>query len=67
MAQANNSSINSSVYSRMAGSKLKCTNQLTAGSFPKTIFIAQFVYENGLVVNFDGERWSVVKDEDVAQ
>jgi hypothetical protein len=36
---------------------------LTSGAFPKVTHIAQFVYPNGLVVNYDGDKWNVVREE----
>lgn len=54
------------IYSRMASSPLKCTNQLSEGVAPQRKFIAQFVYENGLIVNYDGtdNGWKVIREED---
>jgi hypothetical protein len=36
---------------------------LTSGAYPRVIHIAQFVYPNGLIVNYDGEKWTVVREE----
>ena len=52
-----------SIYDRMAASPLRCTNQLTSGVAPQRKFIAQFVYMNDLVVNYDGTNWSVIRNE----
>ena len=51
------------VYERQANSQLLNTNALTEGEFPKKTHIAQFVYANGLVCNYNGERWDVVRNE----
>ena len=54
----------SSIYDRIAvAGPLSRTNMLTSGVFPKITHIAQFVYPNGLIVNYDGDRWTVVREE----
>jgi hypothetical protein len=54
----------SSIYERIAvAGPLRCTNMLTSGVFPKITHIAQFVYPNGLIVNYDGDKWNVVREE----
>jgi hypothetical protein len=48
--------------SRIANEKLASHSIRSEGSFPRTKFIAQFVYESGLVVEMDGDNWTVILD-----
>lgn len=47
---------------RIANETLVSHAVRSEGSFPRTKFIAVFQYESGLVVEHDGDNWTVVHD-----
>jgi hypothetical protein len=54
----------STIYERIAvAGPLRCTSMLTSGVFPKITHIAQFIYYSGLIVNYDGDKWTVMREE----
>lgn len=48
--------------SRIACEKLVSHSVRAEGVFPRTKFIAQFVYESGLVVEHNGDTWTIITD-----
>lgn len=45
----------------MAETKMVKSYGRKTGEFPKVVHIAVFEHENGLITEWDGERWTVVK------
>lgn len=51
------------IYDRMASSPMVRSHTYGRPGATMTIWIAQFEYANGLVTEFDGQSWTVVREE----
>ena len=54
-----------SIYERMAVTKLMSSSTYSRGEFPARTWVARFVFTNGLIAEYDGEKWSVAQAETV--